>query len=43
MTHAEFNWPKKGDEAFKPSLQSGDQERLEAFVMPSDEHKRGLG
>lgn len=36
MTDADFNWPKKGDRAFKPSVSAADQARLQAFVMPSD-------
>ncbi len=36
MTDPDFNWPKKGDRAFKPSISSADHARLEAFVMPSD-------
>lgn len=31
-----FNWPKKGDRAFGPSVSSADRARLEAFVMPSN-------
>ena len=34
MTDHNFNWPKKGDAVFKPSVPSADQARLEAFVMP---------
>jgi hypothetical protein len=37
MTNADFNWPKKGDRLFKPSIAAADQARLEVFVMPSDE------
>lgn len=37
MTDAEFNWPKKGDRAFLPSISTADQARLEAFVLPSAE------
>lgn len=36
MTDADFNWPKKGDRAFAPSISPEDQTRLEAFVMPTD-------
>jgi hypothetical protein len=36
MTDHNLNWPKKGDAAFKPSVPSADQARLEAFVMPYD-------
>ena len=36
MTDLTFNWPKKGDRAFKPSVPSAEHARLEAFVMPSD-------
>jgi hypothetical protein len=36
MTDYNFNWPKKGDAAFKPSVPSAYQARLEAFVMPND-------
>ena len=36
MMQPNFNWPKKGDRAFKPSLSPADKGRLEAFVMPSD-------
>lgn len=37
MAGADFNWPKEGDMAFKPSVSSADQGRLDAFVMPSEE------
>jgi len=36
MADIEFNWPKKGDRAFKPSVRSADQAEPEAFVAPSD-------
>jgi len=36
MIDHNFSWPKKGDAAFKPSVTSEDQARLEAFVMPND-------
>lgn len=36
MTEHNLNWPKKGIEAFKPSVPSSDQSRLEAFIMPND-------
>ena len=36
MAEKNFNWPKKGDEAFRPSLSASDCSRLDAFVMPSD-------
>ncbi len=36
MTDLTFNWPKKGDRAFKPSVPSADHARFEAVVMPSD-------
>ena len=36
MTDRTFNWPKKGDRAFKPSVPSADHARLEAFVRPTD-------
>ena len=36
MTDHSFNWPKKSDEAFKPSVPSADPACLDAFVMPSE-------
>jgi hypothetical protein len=36
MTEPDFNWPKKGDRAFRPSVPSADRARLEAFVMPDE-------
>lgn len=34
MADSEFNWPKKGDQAF--GLSADDQSALKAFVMPSE-------
>ena len=36
MTYADFNWPRKGDRAFMPSIPTADRAQLEAFVMPSE-------
>lgn len=36
MNDHNFNWPKKGDALFRPSVSSADQARLEAFVMPTE-------
>jgi len=36
MTGANFAWPKRGDQAFKPYPAAGVRPRLEAFVLPSD-------
>ncbi len=30
-----FNWPRKGDKAFRPSVTSANRSQIEAFVMPS--------
>lgn len=36
MTDADFNWPKKGNRAFGPSVSLNERGRLGAFVMPTD-------
>lgn len=35
MTSPQFNWPKKGDRAFRPPVSLDRRACLEAFIMPS--------
>jgi len=37
MPDPAFNWPKSGNRAFEPSVSADVRDRIEAFVMPTDE------